>query len=169
MAHCIVLCHILAYAGCFESCKLLLEAGADPNLADTSFKDRRTALHKAASCGHEQVLELLIAYGGDPGVVDAGGLTPAQVLAQSSEEPTAGVTAPLGQTDSLASDATDKTGAVVGTASGTGATQSVGSGVPTVAGDMTAGTSCPVCGNRSLLFTRFLRGGLVCLDCYSKR
>lgn len=62
-----------AFAGHAEVCSLLLDAGADPDIADVSFADGRTALHKAAAEGHADVCALLLAHGADPRLVDARG------------------------------------------------------------------------------------------------
>lgn len=192
----------VAYAGCFESCKLLLEAGADPNRVDTSFQDQRTALHKAASNGHEQVMSLLEAYGGNNEKTDAWGLTPAEVLKQFQQQqltPTllassslspvemeaprtlhddktkVEVEAEATSVDSVCDSSPAPTSASATTNTTTRSSVSAagvsvnGSENNHGAPSLTAGTCCPVCGNKSLLFTRFLRGGLVCLDCYSKR
>jgi hypothetical protein len=147
--------------------------------------DQRTALHKAASCGHENVMELLTAYGAASELVDARGLTPAAVLAEFRQRQDKKDVAPAGSSNpSTVTGAPPPSAVEADTDPSSVASSSppvessvvrstvaapVQSGAPSTAGGLTAGASCPVCGNRSLLFTRFLRGGLVCLDCYSKR
>lgn len=43
--------HLASFAGHHEVVAALLQAGANPNAVDTSFRDMRTPLHKAASQG----------------------------------------------------------------------------------------------------------------------
>ncbi len=45
-----------AYTGSYESCDALLKAGASVNIIDSSFRDGRTPMHKAASNGHDEVM-----------------------------------------------------------------------------------------------------------------
>lgn len=45
-----------SYAGSYDSCEALLKAGANVNMSDSSFRDGRTPLHKAASNGHDDVM-----------------------------------------------------------------------------------------------------------------
>jgi hypothetical protein len=72
--------HRAAYAGSYESCEMLLKAGANPNAIDSSFRDHGTPLHKAASAGHEKILDLLLSFGADASIVDASGHTFAQCV-----------------------------------------------------------------------------------------
>ncbi len=55
-----------SYAGSLESVKLLLEAGAEVNATDAYQK--QTALMWAATEGHTQIVETLLASGADPNV-----------------------------------------------------------------------------------------------------
>ena len=58
----------------------LLDAGADPNRVHVLFG---TAVHAATSAGEAELLELLIARGGDLNALNAKGMTPLQILAAS--------------------------------------------------------------------------------------
>ena len=53
--------------------KLLLDAGADPNLAN---KDGETPLYRASGKGHAEVAKLLLEAGADPILADKDGRTP---------------------------------------------------------------------------------------------
>ena len=178
----------IAYAGSFDSCKLLLDAGADPNCIDTSFMDQRTALHKAAANGCQEVVDLLVAYGGDSTMKDRKGMTVADVLElyhtrqQKNQQPLStqllsDQPPPDDKSNASISVTTPDTKELPGDGNeySDGASTSVldvpkeTSSSDTSSSDMSMGISCPVCGNTSLLFTRYLRGGLVCLNCYSKR
>ncbi|EQC38580.1 hypothetical protein SDRG_04283 [Saprolegnia diclina VS20] len=65
--------HRAAFRGSVASVRLLLAHGADANLPDTSFGDLRTALHKAASEGHDDIVALLLSAQADPTARDATG------------------------------------------------------------------------------------------------
>lgn len=56
-----------------EAARMLLDAGADPNLRD---ERGRTALHGAASQGMNEMVKLLVARGADPRAADGAGRTP---------------------------------------------------------------------------------------------
>lgn len=56
-------------------CEILLLAGADIDARDTSFRDHRTPLMKAASQGHQSVMDLLIKHGANVQLVDSQGLS----------------------------------------------------------------------------------------------
>jgi ankyrin repeat protein len=68
-----------AYSGSVECCKKLLEFGCNVNAIDDSFKDKRTALHKAASRAlsegdvFHQIISLLISYNADQTIRDKFG------------------------------------------------------------------------------------------------
>lgn len=62
-----------AFSGAFEACERLITAGANINAIDTSFGDGRTALLKAASKGHDSIIDLLIRNGADTSIVDSAG------------------------------------------------------------------------------------------------
>ena len=64
-----------ASAGNRNMAKLLLERGADPNLAD-SIWPRQTPLHQAACLGHKELMALLIKSGAEVNVYDDFGATP---------------------------------------------------------------------------------------------
>lgn len=153
--------HRAAYAGSYECCELLLKAGSDPNRVDTSFMDNRTALHKAAASGHRRVMDLLLTHGADPTLKDhrnnaADGIyqsfmTKSRSILQESAEIEKTVVAQ----NTLDAESTSK---VLGESEQVSQQESEGS----------AGFSCPLCGQVTLLFTRSARKGLMCLDCYSK-
>ena len=70
------MCHdFLAFRGAYDACHCLLKAGADVNSIDISFGDNRTALHKAASEGHNNIIKLLVESGADESVLDSQGKT----------------------------------------------------------------------------------------------
>lgn len=54
--------HRAAFAGAFECCQLLLDAGADPNKLDTSMSGHMTPIQKAKLNGHVNIVELLLKY-----------------------------------------------------------------------------------------------------------
>jgi Ankyrin repeats (3 copies) len=58
----------------------LLDAGADPNRVHSLFG---TAVHTATGAGEAELLELLLARGGDLNALNAKGMTPLQILAAS--------------------------------------------------------------------------------------
>jgi ankyrin repeat protein len=72
--------HRAAYTGSVESCKLLLEAGADPNAIDSSFRDMGSPLHKAYSIASVEVVELLLKNGANPLLTDSAGRIPELLL-----------------------------------------------------------------------------------------
>lgn len=61
-----------------ESVRLLLSAGADPNLATPadSYRGRWTPLHQACSARNTEAIKVLLEAGADPSVKDAQGRTP---------------------------------------------------------------------------------------------
>jgi len=56
--------------------RMLLDAGADPNARSAT---DGTPVHTAAFTGNIPVLQMLLAYGGDPAAADKKGLTPLDV------------------------------------------------------------------------------------------
>lgn len=75
--------------GRLDTMRLLLESGADPNellveeappQRDRSLLASWTPLHFAASRGHTDAVQLLESNGAQPGVEDANGMTPAQLM-----------------------------------------------------------------------------------------
>ncbi|KAI5589781.1 hypothetical protein BDE02_05G184900 [Populus trichocarpa] len=64
-------------ASSFDSVKLLLQAGADPNTCSLGM----TPLEVAASNGETQVIRCLLNAGADPNVTNSLGLTPVEVAA----------------------------------------------------------------------------------------
>jgi hypothetical protein len=65
-----------------EVCEILLSAGANIDARDTSFRDHRTPLMKAASQGHQLVMNLLIKHGANVDLVDSQGLSYLEILNQ---------------------------------------------------------------------------------------
>lgn len=53
--------------GQIGSAKMLLKAGANKNFQNSA---GNSALHFAASCGHHDVVKLLLSQGADPNIVD---------------------------------------------------------------------------------------------------
>ncbi|XP_075879037.1 cyclin-dependent kinase 4 inhibitor C [Nelusetta ayraudi] len=64
--------------------RYLLEAGADPNVADPSCG--RTVLHDAADAGFDDTVQVLLEYGADPNLVDAQGNRPLDLAAREGHE-----------------------------------------------------------------------------------
>jgi len=62
--------HQAAERGRTQTCKLLLERGANTNAADNT---GATALHQASEYGHVEVVQLLLAHGADPNMSDRYG------------------------------------------------------------------------------------------------
>ncbi|MDF1539773.1 MAG: ankyrin repeat domain-containing protein [Candidatus Thorarchaeota archaeon] len=69
--------------GDLESVKKAVEDGADVNAQDEFFKD--TALHKAASAGHESVVEYLIENGSDMLFMNGVDFTPLHLAARDGQ------------------------------------------------------------------------------------
>ncbi len=65
--------HEAAYTGNIEMAKLLIEHGAEINIAD---KDGKTPLHEAAGRGKLEVAKLLIEHGADVNATDRLSATP---------------------------------------------------------------------------------------------
>lgn len=71
---------MLAYSGALEACELLVASGARLDMRDTSFRDDRTAIMKAASQQNEEIVALLLQAGADGTLKDAGGRTYLDIL-----------------------------------------------------------------------------------------
>ena len=71
--------HEAALNGRLETARLLLEMGADPNIADTAY--RSTPLHLSARGNHPDLIPTLANYGADIGALNEGGKTPLHVAA----------------------------------------------------------------------------------------
>jgi ankyrin repeat protein len=69
-------------AGSTEKARLLLEAGADPNVESPE----GTALGFAASWGMDESVQVLLAYGADPNLVDGEGSFPTTPLMWAAEK-----------------------------------------------------------------------------------
>jgi len=67
--------HVASLLGYRDVCRVLLDAGANPNLGDSVGE---TALHKAASGGHLEIIQLLLASGADSSIVEMCGELPVE-------------------------------------------------------------------------------------------
>jgi ankyrin repeat protein len=65
--------HEAAQLGNIEICRILIEAGADPNLPDFIGE---TALHKASSHAYVEIIDLLLDFGADPTIREMCGELP---------------------------------------------------------------------------------------------
>jgi ankyrin repeat protein len=54
--------HRAAFSGSYEACELLLVAGANPNLPDSSMSGAITPIQKAKMNGHHKIVDLLLRY-----------------------------------------------------------------------------------------------------------
>lgn len=79
----IPLLHNAAMESATDAVELLIERGADPNLADAQIG--WTALHWAASLGDVERTRVLLAKGAKPDVTDHRGRTPAHVAAENAD------------------------------------------------------------------------------------
>jgi len=73
----------VAFKGYTQIAKLLLDAGANPHVANSA---RQTALMMAALFGHSAIVDLLIDRGGDPHVQDAAGNSAISMAETQSNE-----------------------------------------------------------------------------------
>ena len=62
--------HIAAFARNLEAARVLLEAGADPNVFATASFARVTPLGTCKFAGADEVAELLLAHGADPNLTE---------------------------------------------------------------------------------------------------
>ncbi len=69
-----------AESGSLDDIKKALENGADVNTKETDFK--QTALHKASSAGHVEIVEYLLKNGADPLLLDGVDMTPLHLAAR---------------------------------------------------------------------------------------
>ena len=70
--------HVASIRGNLGAIELLLEHGAEVNLASNTTYSRQTALHLAAWQGHATCCQKLLEHGADPRARDRRGWTPAK-------------------------------------------------------------------------------------------
>lgn len=81
--------HRAAFAGSYESCSLLIEAGSDVNAQDYSFGDLNTPIQKAILQKHQHLLDLFLHHKDvDLALENAAGLSPSVMLKQLADEST---------------------------------------------------------------------------------
>jgi hypothetical protein len=78
---------IAANSGSLETCQVLLQAGADPNIAEPF--NSKTPLMTAAQAGSTEIVELLLSGGADPVMVDSEGQTALMWAAVANKAETA--------------------------------------------------------------------------------
>ena len=76
-----------ARSGRADLCEVLLKLGANPR--DATPHLQQTALHRAASNGHDNVVRLLVRFGARPELLDAQGLTALDLAVQRGHSSTA--------------------------------------------------------------------------------
>ncbi|XP_014679678.1 PREDICTED: putative ankyrin repeat protein RF_0381 [Priapulus caudatus] len=77
--------HHAAYLGQLDIVRLLLEAGADPNVAETEERGSFTALHYSCDQLHTEMITLLLKHGADPNLVDCNKRTPLAIIGSQAE------------------------------------------------------------------------------------
>jgi len=71
---------LAAFFGHHSAARLLLDAGADPNLASHNAL-HLSPLHSATSAGHAALASMLLQHGADPNAVEVNGMTPLHTAA----------------------------------------------------------------------------------------
>jgi ankyrin repeat protein len=76
--------HRAVYNGNYEAVNLLIKAGANVNISDTSFGDNNTPLHKALLRGYSDIASMLITNGADVHIKNSCGLSSQDLMNLSS-------------------------------------------------------------------------------------
>jgi uncharacterized protein len=96
--------HLAVFGRQEETARLLLEAGADPNVLATSSFARVPPLGTAAFVQSVELARLLLDHGADPNRAGEGGFTPLHAAAQNADEELARLLLERGADRSVAAD-----------------------------------------------------------------
>ncbi|HUH14617.1 MAG TPA: ankyrin repeat domain-containing protein [Gaiellaceae bacterium] len=77
--------HLASYFGQEDAARLLVERGADVNLAARHATIHVTPLHSAVAGAHAGIVRLLLEHGADPDAAQDGGFTPLHSAAQNDD------------------------------------------------------------------------------------
>jgi ankyrin repeat protein len=174
-----------AFRGAFDACERLLKAGGNVDAVDTSFGDNRTALHKAASEGHKDIVNLLIKNGADTSIVDRDNYSyldllemadlrnrdaPSQTRALPTAEAIHNAVDMSGAKEVVGAEegrlATDE---IVDSSSSSGSSRNNNGSSSTVLPSATSSHRlCTVCGAEDIAFTRF-GDVMLCQKCAKKK